>query len=65
MPNIIPHLVYLDAPGTHDVEGEIKNINFNNNCDRTVMSGDLLFLEPTFLLRMIIIVDGRVNNVIF
>ena len=65
LPNIVPHLIYLDAPGSHDVGGEIKNINFNKNCDRTVMSGDLLFLEPTFLPGMKIIVDGRTNNAQF
>lgn len=65
LPNVVPHLVYLDAPGTHDVEGDIRNASFNKNCDRTVMSGDLLFIEPTFLPGMKIIVDGRTNNANF
>ena len=35
-------------------------------CDeRTVMSGDLLTMEPTFLPGTFILVDGRTNNARF
>lgn len=41
--------------------GEINRLTFH--CDeRTVMSGDSLLMEPTFLPGAFILVNGRTNN---
>ena len=64
LPDIIPDLVYLDGPSPKDVKGEIHGLTFH--CDeRTVMSGDLLLMEPTLLPGTLILVDGRTNNARF
>ncbi len=64
IPNIVPDFIYLDGPHPKDVKGEINGLSFD--CDeRTVMSADLLLLEPTFLPGTFIIVDGRTNNARF
>ena len=64
LPNIIPDFIYLDGPDPKDVQGEINGMSFQ--CDeRTVMSGDLLLMESTFLPGTFILVDGRSNNVRF
>lgn len=64
LPDIVPDFVYLDAPDPNAVEGTINGLSFK--CDeRTVMSGDLLLMEPTFLPGTTILVDGRTNNARF
>jgi hypothetical protein len=64
IPNVIADFIYLDGPDPKAVQGEINGLNFQ--CDeRTVMSGDLLLMEPTFLPGTFILVDGRTNNVRF
>jgi hypothetical protein len=64
LPNIIPDFIYLDGPSPKDVKGNVRGLDFS--CDeRTVMSGDLLLMESTFLPGTFIIVDGRTNNVRF
>lgn len=64
MPNIIPDFIYLDGPSPKDVRGEINGLDFQ--CDeRTVMSGDLLLMESTFLPGIFILVDSRTNNAWF
>ncbi|MDH4318040.1 MAG: hypothetical protein OEV64_06590, partial [Desulfobulbaceae bacterium] len=64
IPNVIPDFIYLDGPNPKDVQGEINGLSFQ--CDeRTVMSGDLLLMESTFLPGTFILVDGRTNNVRF
>lgn len=64
LPDIIPDFIYLDGPSPKDVQGDIHGMTFQ--CDeRTVMSGDLLWMESTMLPGTFILVDGRTNNVRF
>jgi len=64
LPDVVPDFIYLDGPHTKDVKGKINGLSFQ--CDeRTVMSADLLLMEPTFLPGTFIIVDGRTNNARF
>lgn len=64
IPDVVPDFIYLDGPSPKDVKGRVNGLSFG--CDeRTVMSGDLLLMEPTFLPGTFILVDGRTNNVRF
>lgn len=64
LPDVIPDFIYLDGPNPKDVNGSVNGMTFH--CDeRTVMSGDLLTMEPTFLPGLFILIDGRTNNVRF
>ena len=64
IPDVVPDFIYMDGPSPKDVEGELNGLSFQ--CDeRTVMSGDLLLMEPTFLPGTFILVDGRTNNARF
>lgn len=65
LPNISPDFIYLDGPAGHQVKGNIDGSDFAVNIERTVMSGDLLRLEPTFTPGLMILVDGRANNARF
>ncbi len=64
IPNVIADFIYLDGPSAKDVKGTINGLSFACE-ERTVMSGDLLLMESTFLPGTFIIVDGRSNNVRF
>ncbi len=64
LPDIIPDFIYLDGPSPKDVKGSIHGLSFQCE-ERTVMSGDLLLMESTFLPGTFIIVDGRTNNTRF
>lgn len=64
LPDVVAEFIYLDGPSPKDVQGSINGLSFS--CDeRTVMSGDLLLMESTFLPGTFILVDGRVNNARF
>ena len=64
IPDVVAEFIYLDAPDPKDVAGNINGLTFQ--CpERTVISGDLLLMESTFLPGTFILVDGRVNNVRF
>jgi hypothetical protein len=64
LPDIVPDFIYLDGPSPKDVQGSINGMSFQ--CDeRTVMSGDLLLMEPILLPGTLILVDGRTNNARF
>ncbi|MGO8689367.1 MAG: hypothetical protein ACLQLG_07010 [Thermoguttaceae bacterium] len=61
LPDVVPDFIYLDGPAPKDVRGSVRGLSFR--CDeRTVMSGDLLLMESTFLPGAFILVDGRTNN---
>ena len=64
LPDIVPDFIYLDGPAAKDVKGKINGMSFQCE-ERTVMSGDLLLMEPVFLPGTFIIVDGRTNNARF
>jgi hypothetical protein len=64
LPDVVADFIYMDGPSPKDVKGTINGLSFQ--CDeRTVMSGDLLLMEPTFLPGTFILVDGRTNNARF
>jgi hypothetical protein len=64
LPDIVADFIYLDGPSPKDVQGSINGMSFQ--CDeRTVMSGDLLLMEPILLPGTLILVDGRTNNARF
>lgn len=64
LPDIVADFIYIDGPAPKDVQGSINGMSFQ--CDeRTVMSGDLLLMEPTLLPGTLILVDGRTNNARF
>ncbi len=48
-------------PSAKDVKGNINSLSFNCE-ERTVMSGDLLLMESTFIPGTFILIDGRTNN---
>ena len=64
LPDIVPDFIYLDGPSAKDVKGVMNGLSFKCE-ERTVMSGDLLLMESTFLPGTFIIVDGRTNNARF
>lgn len=64
IPDVVAEFIYLDAPDPNDVVGSINGLTFQ--CpERTVISGDLLLMESTFLPGTFILVDGRTNNARF
>jgi len=65
LPNIIADFIYLDGPHPKQVKGDINGLNFSECSERTIMAGDLLLMEPTFLPGTFILVDGRTNNARF
>jgi len=64
LPDIIPDFIYLDGPDPKAVEGSINGMTFQCS-ERTVMSGDLLLMEPILLPGTFVLVDGRTNNARF
>ena len=64
LPNILPDLIYLDAPGQFDVKGSINGINFRS-IERMPLSADLLSIEYMLIPGCRIIVDGRKTNARF
>lgn len=64
LPDVIPDFIYIDGPHPKEVRGSIRGMSFQ--CDeRTVMSADILSLEPVLIPGTFILVDGRTNNVRF
>ncbi len=64
LPDIVPDFIYLDGPSPKAVGGALNGMTFA--CDeRTVMSGDLLLMEPILLPGTFILIDGRTNNARF
>jgi len=64
LPNVVPDFIYLDGPDPRDVEGAVNGLDFSHR-ERTVMSGDLLLMEPSFVPGLMVLVDGRTNNARF
>ncbi|MDR2626203.1 MAG: hypothetical protein LBC37_07720 [Zoogloeaceae bacterium] len=65
LPDVMPDFIYLDGPAGDQVVGHVDGSSFAGNMERTVMSADLLRLEPTLTPGTFILVDGRVNNARF
>ncbi len=64
LPDIVPDFIYLDGPDPQAVKGSINGLTFQ--CmERTVMSGDLLLMEPFLLPGTFVLIDGRTNNARF
>lgn len=64
IPDVVADFVYLDAPHHENVSGDVNGLSWKNR-DRTIIAGDLLMMESTFLPGTCILVDGRTNNVRF
>ena len=64
LPDVVPDVIYIDGPDPRDVKGSIRGLSFQA-ADRTVMSADILAMEPTLLPGCVIVCDGRVNNARF
>ena len=64
LPDVVPDLVYLDGPDPADVRGDVNGLSFGIP-ERTVMSADLLVMEPTLLPGTVVVVDGRESNTRF
>ncbi len=64
LPNVVPDFIYLDGPDPRDVAGAVNGLDFSQR-ERTVMAGDLLLMEPSFVPGLMILVDGRTNNARF
>lgn len=64
LPDVIADFIYVDGPFAKDVKGDIRGMTFACE-ERTVMSADLLLMEPTFLPGTFILIDGRTNNARF
>lgn len=64
LPDIVPDFIYLDGPDPKAVKGSINGMTFQCS-ERTVMSGDLLLMEPILLPGTFILIDGRTNNARF
>ena len=64
LPGIVPDFIYLDGPDPKAVEGSINGMTFQCS-ERTVMSGDLLLMEPILLPGTFVLIDGRTNNARF
>lgn len=64
LPNTVPDFVYLDGPDPRDIGGCVNGLDFRHR-ERTVIAGDLLLMEPTFVPGLMILIDGRTNNARF
>lgn len=64
LPDVVPDFIYLDGPDPKAVQGSINGMSFQCN-ERTVMSGDLLLMEPILLPGTFVLIDGRTNNARF
>jgi hypothetical protein len=64
LPDVIPDFIYIDAPDPTQVKGTHRGMSFQC-AERTVMSADLLDMEPTLLPGTCVLIDGRTNNARF
>jgi len=64
LPVINPQLIYIDGPDPSTIKGNINGFSFNNP-DNTVLSADILLIEPVLIPGVFIIIDGRRNNSYF
>lgn len=64
LPDIIPDFIYIDGPDPQAVKGSVHGMTFQCQ-ERTVMSADLLLMEPILLPGTFVLIDGRTNNARF
>ena len=64
LPNIVPNLIYLDAPDQFSPTGDVNGIS-TRNPDRLPMSADILTFEHFLHPGTLIVVDGRTANARF
>ena len=64
LPNICPHLIYLDGPDQFSPIGNVRGVN-TNHPDRLPISADILAIEYFLLPGTLIVVDGRTANARF
>ncbi len=66
LPDIVPDFIYLDGPGTDDIQGDVRGLTFQPGDQvRQQVSADILLYESTLKKGATIIVDSRYNNVHF
>lgn len=61
IPNVCPDFIYSDGPSFRSMKGAVKGLNMDHQ-DRTIITGDLLLMEPLLLPRTLILFDGQTNN---
>ena len=64
IPNVCPDFIYSDGPSFRSIQGEISGLSMNHQ-DRTIITADLLLMEPLFLPGTMILFDGQTNNARF
>ncbi|NQU31738.1 MAG: hypothetical protein HQ521_00750 [Bacteroidetes bacterium] len=64
LPNICPDFVYSDGPSFRSIKGDVNGISMDHQ-DRTIITSDLLMMEPLFLPGTLILFDGQTNNARF
>ena len=64
LPDIVADFIYIDGPDPQAVKGNINGMTFQCQ-ERTVMSGDLLLIEPILIPGTFVLLDGRTNNARF
>lgn len=67
LPNILPQLVYIDAPDPGTVSGTLRGLTYQTEegVPRAAMAADLLLYERSLALGTRVIVDGRQENTEF
>ena len=64
IPNVCPDFIYSDGPSFRSIKGEINGTSMDHQ-DRTIITSDLLVIEPLFLPGTLILFDGQTNNARF
>tara|TARA_S200000501_G_scaffold240819_1_gene225660 strand:+ start:3302 stop:4087 length:786 start_codon:yes stop_codon:yes gene_type:complete len=64
IPNICPDFIYSDGPSFRSIKGEVNGLSMDHQ-DRTIITSDLLFMEPLLLPGTLILIDGQTNNARF
>jgi hypothetical protein len=64
IPNICPDFIYSDGPSFRSINGEINGVKMDHQ-DRTIITADLISIEPFLLPGTLILFDGQTNNARF
>lgn len=65
LPSIIPDFIYLDGPDNLQIKGDLWGFKFDDDWRKAAISADILRIEPLLSPHAIILVDGRIKNVLF
>ena len=64
IPNICPDFIYVDGPSFRSIKRNVNGIEMDHQ-DRTIVTSELLILEPLLLPGTLILFDGQTNNARF